>query len=91
MKKSVALVCTLLVLVALVGSISALACEGKSRSVDVSCWKTFGVYQYAKATQSAACDGGHSVTLKTELRLKYTTAKSVQARTEGSTLNAPEA
>lgn len=73
MKKSIALVSALLVLVVVFGGISALACEGRSRNVEVACWKTFGTYQYAKATQSAACDGRHSVTLKTELRLMYTT------------------
>lgn len=76
MKKFVSAICTVLILMVITGIVALAACDGKSRSYNVDCYKTFGTYQYAKATQSAACDGGHSVTLANELTVYYTDGTS---------------
>ena len=76
MKKFVSVICAVLILMAIAGAVALATCDGKSRSYNVDCYKTFGTYQYAKATQSAACDGGHSVTLANELTVFYTDGTS---------------
>lgn len=72
MKKFVSMLCLTLVFTMILATIAFAACDGKGRSYNVDCWKTFGTYQYAKATQSASCTGGHKVTLTTKLKLHYT-------------------
>lgn len=72
MKKFVSMLCLTLVFTMILATIAFAACDGKGRSYNVDCWKTFGTYQYAKATQSANCTGGHKVTLTTKLKLHYT-------------------
>lgn len=73
--KKVAMVLTLVFVLSLgLGCFTTVyaACSGKGRSYEVNCYKTFGVYQYCNAKHSASCNNGHSVTLKTRLRMKYT-------------------
>lgn len=72
MKKFTSMLCLTLVLTTILATIAFATCDGKGRSYNVDCWKTFGIYQYAKATQSASCTGDHNVTLTTKLTLHYT-------------------
>lgn len=71
MKRRIASIATIVLVTALI-STAAFACDGRSRSYKVSCWKTFGIYQYAKASQSAACDADHAISYDTFLKLYYT-------------------
>ena len=76
MKKTIFAFCATMIL-AIAFSVAAMAAHtGSGRSYNVSCYKTFGVYQYAKATHSASCSEGHNVTLKTKLTVRYTNGTS---------------
>lgn len=76
MKRFMSTLCLALALTLLLSAVAFAACDGKSRNYNVDCYKTFGTYQYAKATQSAACNSGCSVTLKTGLKIIYTDGTS---------------
>lgn len=76
MKRFMSTLCLALVLTVLLSAIAYAACDGKGRSYEVDCYKVFGYYQYAKATQSASCNNGCSVTLDTILTLIYTDGTS---------------
>ena len=72
MKRFLPAICVVLILTITTSAVAFAACSGKSRSYGVDCYKTFGFYQYAKATQSAACDENHSITLNTAMIVYYT-------------------
>lgn len=72
MKKFLSTICLVLILTIVASAVAFAACDGKGRSYKVECYKTFGKYQYGKATHSAECTSGHSVTLDTSLTLYYT-------------------